>query len=332
MTIEQIYDLGLKMAVAADPRGIAGVNKYLARAKSEYEKMDADNRKFFDPEILKNPYSDSRVHLGEPKKIVKRILAGIDIGPAEVLLASQLNERDRPVDIVIAHHPIGKSLADLHGVMDMAVEVYENFGVPVHAAEKIMEERIKEVGRSVHPSNHYQIIDLARLLKVDLMNTHTFTDNLVSEFVGDYLKKCKPETIGDMVKTLLAIPEYSEGRRRGFGPKIFAGSPNHRIGKFIMEMTGGTNPSNEVYQELSRAGVSTIVGMHMKDEATKKASEFHMNVVIAGHISSDSLGMNLFLDELEKRGVEIVPCGGLIRVSRNKKNHPVKSRGTKKRR
>jgi hypothetical protein len=40
-------------------------------------------------------------------------------------------------------------------------------------------------------------------------------------------------------------------------------------------------------------------------------------VVIAGHISSDSLGVNLFLDELEKRGIEIIPCSGLIRVSRN---------------
>jgi hypothetical protein len=29
--------------------------------------------------------------------------------------------------------------------------------------------------------------------------------------------------------------------------------------------------------------------------------------------------MNLFLDELEKRGIEIIPCSGLIRVSRVKK-------------
>ncbi len=122
-----------------------------------------------------------------------------------------------------------------------------------------------------------------------------------------------------MLKALLEIPEYAEAKRRGAGPKIFAGSPNHRVGKFLVEMTGGTNPSQKVYQELSRAGVSTVIGMHMKDDARDKASEFHMNVVIAGHISSDSLGMNLFLDELEKKGVEIIPCSGLIRIKRNKK-------------
>jgi hypothetical protein len=39
---------------------------------------------------------------------------------------------------------------------------------------------------------------------------------------------------------------------------------------------------------------------------------------VAGHISSDSLGMNIFLDELEKRGIEIIPLGGLTRFSRVK--------------
>ena len=58
--------------------------------------------------------------------------------------------------------------------------------------------------------------------------------------------------------------------------------------------------------------------MHMHEDLLSRANEHHLNVIMAGHMSSDSLGMNLFLDELEKKGVEIVPCGGLIRVSRVK--------------
>jgi hypothetical protein len=38
--------------------------------------------------------------------------------------------------------------------------------------------------------------------------------------------------------------------------------------------------------------------------------------VIAGHMSSDSLGMNQFLDELERKGIEVITCSGLTRVSR----------------
>jgi len=210
-------------------------------------------------------------------------------------------------------------LASLHGVMDIQIEIYARHGVPMHTAEKLMEARIKEVGRSVHASNHYRIIDAARLLGVNLMNVHTPADNLVTSFLNKYLKVNQSDTVADLLKDLCEIPEYNEARMRGAGPKIFAGSPNHRVGKFLIEMTGGTSPSDKVYKELSDAGVSTIVGMHMKETSKEKADEHYMNVVVAGHMSSDSLGMNLFLDELEKKGIEVIPCSGLIRVSRNKK-------------
>jgi putative NIF3 family GTP cyclohydrolase 1 type 2 len=87
-------------------------------------------------------------------------------------------------------------------------------------------------------------------------------------------------------------------------------------GKYVVEMTGGTNPSSKVYPEFSKAGFSTMIEMHMKEDAIQKANEANMNVIITGHMASDSLGMNLFLDELEMKGIEIIPCGGLIRVSR----------------
>ncbi len=319
MDIKQIFNLGLQMAIKADPRGEKGVKKYLARVKKEYEDMNPKERAYFDVDQLTNPYADSRIHTGDEKTQVKRVLTGIDIGVGEVLLASQLNERGKPIDLVIGHHPLGKGLTGLHSVMDIALAVYEKLGLPVHIAEKLMDERIKEVARGVHPANHFQVIDLARALNVNLINTHTTADNLVKKYVRDYIEKRRPETIGDLIDVLLEIPEYQEAKRRGAGPKIFAGDPSHKMGKFIVEMTGGTNPSNKLYESLSQVGVSTVIGMHMKDDARDKANEFHMNVVIAGHISSDSLGMNLFLDELEKKGIEIVPCSGLIRVSRVKK-------------
>jgi hypothetical protein len=60
--------------------------------------------------------------------------------------------------------------------------------------------------------------------------------------------------------------------------------------------------------------------MHIREEDRREAVKHYINIVIAGHIASDSLGMNLILDKLEERGVEIIPCSGLIRESRAKKN------------
>ncbi len=57
--------------------------------------------------------------------------------------------------------------------------------------------------------------------------------------------------------------------------------------------------------------------MHMSPDLRKVAEDNHIHVVIAGHISSDSVGVNLLMDEYERRGVEIVPTSGLIRVRRD---------------
>lgn len=319
LTVQQIFDLGIKVGVAADPRGTKGVKKYLGRIKKEYEALPPKEKEYFDKDNLTNPYPDSRVHVDDGKTQVKRVMAGIDINASEILLASQLTERGKPIDLVIAHHPEGLALANLHAVMQMSTSIFESYGVPVHLAEKIMEERINEVGRGLHPANHYQAVNVAELLKINFINTHTITDNLVDKFMNDYIKTNKPETLKDLMDLLLELPEYQMAKKLGSGPKLFAGSPSNSVGKFLVEMTGGTEPSAKIYQEFSRSGISTIVGMHMRKETLDKANESQLNVVTAGHMSSDSLGMNLFLDELEKKGIEVVPCGGLIRVSRVKK-------------
>ncbi len=319
LTIKQVFELGTKLGIAADPRGPKGVEKYLARVKKQYEKMTPKEKEFFDTDKLTNPYPDGGIHCDDGKTKVKRVFAGIDINGPEILLVSQLNERGKKIDLTIAHHPEGKGLSNLHDVMDMFTDEYISNGVPAHIAEKLTEERLKEIGRGTHPLNHFEVVEIARYLKVNFINTHTITDNMVDKFVREYLFKRKPETLGDIVECLLELPEYQQAKRNGAGPKIIAGAPNHRVGKMMLEMTGGTNPSPKVYEQFSQFGISTIVGMHMRDEAMKNASEVHMNIIIAGHMASDSLGMNLWLDELEKRGIEIMAGGGLIRVSRNKK-------------
>jgi hypothetical protein len=54
-------------------------------------------------------------------------------------------------------------------------------------------------------------------------------------------------------------------------------------------------------EKLAQAGVGTIVAMHMSEDHRKNAEKFHINVVIAGHISSDNLGLNLVFDGIQKK-------------------------------
>ena len=73
-------------------------------------------------------------------------------------------------------------------------------------------------------------------------------------------------------------------------------------------MTGGTEGSKEVFPKLYKAGVRTLVCMHLSDGHFYKAKDNHLNAIIAGHISSDTLGLNLLLDKVEKEAGEELRC------------------------
>ena len=122
--------------------------------------------------------------------------------------------------------------------------------------------------------------------------------------------------MSDVIKGLKTIPEYSIATKRGAGPRILNGDKNCPLGQVYVDFTGGTSGPDENIKALVRAGVNTIVCMHIPEKNLKTAKEYHLNVILAGHMSSDSLGMNLFLDEIECRGVEVIPTSGLIRIKR----------------
>jgi hypothetical protein len=319
MTIQEIFDLAVSLGRRYDFREKSVIDERLARIKKQYDAMAKKEKAFFDVEKLTNPYSDSAIHYTPKKTIaIRRVLAGIDIDGEELLLADKWrNDAGKCVDLVIAHHPVGKALAGLDSVMDLQADIFESYGIPINIAEKLIHKRISEVSRGINAINHYQVVDIARLLDVPFLNVHTPADNMVASFLAKQCKSKNPKYVGDILDMLLDIPEYQEAARQGVPPCLFAGSKDNRAGRIaVSEITGGTEGNPEMYEKLAQAGIGTVLSMHQSEKHREAAEKAHINVVIAGHISSDSIGMNLFLDELEKRGIEIVPCSGLIRHSR----------------
>lgn len=316
MTLQEIYDLALLMAKKADPRGEKGVENYLLRFNKLYEDLPEKKKKYFDKESLNSPYSDSRILFGDPKLKVKKLMAGIDAESSEVLLLDRLNQKGENIDLLISHHPSGHALASLFEVMDLQVDVFESYGVPVNVAHALLEKRKGEVKRKFSPLNHGQAIDAARLLNVPFLALHTIWDNLGNNFMKDHLSKKSFHTAGEVLDYVNEIPEFIEAIKGKAGPTLVSGSPTARAGKVVVSFTGGTNPSKELYEEMAKAGVGTLVEMHVSEDALKELQKLHINVVDTGHMAADSIGANIFLDVLEKRGIEVIPCSGLIRVKR----------------
>ncbi len=309
-----VVDFGMKM----DPRGKAKVKEELLRAKKEYDKLTKREKEFYDQERLLHPYSDTRILLGKKDTDVKTMLVGIDIEVGEVVLADRLREKGEKIDLLFAHHPEGGALAGFFNVMYMQIDILNRIGIPVNIAESLMLDRIREVERKILPANHMRSVDAAKLLDVAFMTCHTAADNCVATYVQGLVDRKKPETLGDIMEILLSIPEYKASARENCQAKIIQGSSSSKTGKVFVDMTGGTEGSKDIFGKLSQAGVSTLICMHLSEGHFKKAKEEHMNVIIAGHIASDNVGLNIMLDELEKKGkLKILTCSGFRRFKRN---------------
>ncbi len=317
MKLSDLYKKAIAFGIENDPRSKDFVVDELQRRNKDYENLSAREKSFFDPESLENPYPDSRILYGDGHIEIKSILAGIDIDVGEVLLADTLKNKNIPVDLILSHHPGGRAYASLHSVMHMQADILHRFGVPINIAEGLMDSRVKEIERKLSPVNHTRSVDAAKLLDIPFLCLHTPADNMVATYLQRSLDEKKPYTLDDIIDMLMEIKEYAEGEKNGAGPKILIGAKNRRSGKIFVDMTGGTEGSKEIFNNLSMSGVNTIVAMHLSEEHRTEAEKNHINVVIAGHIASDNLGLNLLLDGImNDEQIVIRECSGFRRFAR----------------
>lgn len=318
MKLRELYSKAVLTGMKNDPRGRDAVLLELESKKKDYEALKADEKEFFDKESLDNPYADTRILYGIGEEDIKSAIVGIDIEVAEVLLADRLREKGMNIDLIISHHPEGRAYARLYDVMSMQSDILHKFGVPISIAEDLMEGRIKEVERRLMPVNHARPVDAARLLNLPFMCVHTPADNMVASYLQGTLDEKKPYRLSDVLEILKAIPEYKEASYNSAGPNILLGSKTRKAGKIFVDMTGGTGGSKDIFESMASSGINTIIAMHIGDEHRKEAEKHHLNVIIAGHIASDNLGMNLMLDELNKtvEAINIYECSGFRRISR----------------
>lgn len=317
MKLSEILRVAVERGIEADPRGREGVGRLLARERDAYDKLDEADRPYHDAERLTNPYADTRVNAGDPELEVRGMLAGIDMEVGEVLLADRMRSNGEPVDLILSHHPEGQGYARLDLVMGMQADLWHRQGVGLGAADALIAPRAAEVRRKIMPANHYRAVAAAEILGIAMMSCHTPADNCVAAFVQAHLDRESPGTLDGLVKALRAIPEYADAARKGYGPVLIQGSGDARPGKVVVDMTGGTEGPEEALARLSSAGVDTLVGMHYSEEHRKRAEELKLNLVIAGHVSSDTIGMNLVIDAVQAAGDVAVTCtSGMIRVTR----------------
>ncbi len=320
MKLERLYKKAIEVGIDNDLRGKPEIKKILKEEKEKYDKFKDDEKEYYDADRLFNPFSDTRILNGDPKMNVKRVIVGVDMEVGEILLTYLLNkEEGKKIDLIISHHPEGYALAQLYDVMKLQADLLANLGVTISVAEQLMAKRVSEVERRLLPVNHARAVDAAKTMGIPMMCVHTPSDNCVANFLTKTFAKKKPSKLKDIMDILKSIPEYKKSMKLQIPPKIVNGTESNKCGKIFVDMTGGTEGSKEIFEKFANSGVSTLVGMHFSEEHLENAKKANLNMIIAGHISSDVLGLNLLFDEVEKEeNLTFTGISGFERIRRTK--------------
>lgn len=241
---------------------------------------------------------------------LSKVLIGVDMETPELLLAKELG-----YDCVISHHPKAEgSTVNFSKVMDVQVDKMVSYGVPINKAQKMLRKKQASVELGGHVSNYDRHASAAKLLDMPYMNIHLPADIITEAIVQKHLDSAFEEnpkkTLGDVINALNEMPIYKEALA---GPVIRVGSKDDYAGNIAVLMAGGTNGGADVFKTYFEAGVGTIVCMHVPEDVKKAVQEQNIgNVIVAGHMASDSIGLNVIIDAWKKEGLEVTKMSGIL--------------------
>lgn len=244
---------------------------------------------------------------------MQRLMFGIDIGTAELLLARQLG-----MDGVIAHHPAGGS-ATLHfpEVLTRQIELLIEHGVPADAAREAAQPLISRSMMSAHAANFDHVPSVARLLGMPVCNIHLPLDELgrrimVATIDEHLITLDRAPVVQDAIDALLTLPELANAQTRIMVP---VGAFDNPLGKLAVIHGAGTNGGARIAQALFDHGIGTVLYIHCAADEVARLRESSAttggNLIVSGHIASDMIGINRYVAVIEERGVEVVRMSGL---------------------
>jgi len=236
---------------------------------------------------------------------IRKILFGIDAGVPELLLAKQLG-----YDAVIAHHPVGGTAAiNFHQVFKRHVQQMVAAGVPVEEAEKTVKKKLEQLEVEAHTRNYAHAVDVAKLLKMPYMNIHTPLDDVGRKIMSEQINSRIRED-SKVQEVVSALKELGEFKNAVTEIKIRLGKPENLAGKVVVSHGAGTNGGYEIAKTYFKHGVGTVVYIHISaGDLEKLKVDGERNLIVTGHIASDSVGINPLIKEMEKRNISVTSIG-----------------------
>ena len=252
---------------------------------------------------LKEVPEDSTIYVNGSK--IRKVLFGIDASVPELLFAKQLG-----CDAVIAHHPPGGTAAvNFHQVFRRHIQQMVTAGVPVEEAEKAVAKKLEQLEVEAHTRNYAQAVDVADLLKMPYMNIHTPLDEVGRKIMSEQINS-RTRKDSKVQEEVSALKELGEFKNAVTEIKIRLGKPGNPAGKVVVSHGAGTNGGYEIAKTYFKHGIGTVVYIHISaGDLEKLKADGAGNLIVTGHITSDSVGINPLIKELEKRNLSVTSIG-----------------------
>ena len=249
-----------------------------------------------------------------PAANVRRALFGIDADSGDLLIAKQLG-----YDLLINHHPTGGgSQVNFPQVLAKHGIILERAGVPKEVARRAVEALLDEHESAAHARNYDHLPSEARLLGMPLMAIHNPCDEIGRRVMDETLRAGLPReaTVRDGIAVLNRLPEFQKALTKIV---VRMGDERHALGKWVVIHGAGTNGGYPVAKAAFDHGIDTVFYIHIDAGHLRRLREEYgrggpKNLVVTGHIASDSIGINVLIRELRKRGVTVDAFGGVLDV------------------
>jgi len=251
---------------------------------------------------------DSAIHV--PGDRIERILFGIDLRAPELVIASA-----RGYHCAISHHPVGgRSTLEFHHVLARHVDQMIDAGVPRAVAEETMRTTIEERRILNATANYDHDPSVAALLGIPYLNIHTPLDEIGRRRMAEAAAGLgERATVAELVERFYAT--FGEFRNAATEIEVLVGRPGNPIGRVVVSHAAGTNGGYPVAKAYFDHGIDTVIYIHCRAaDARKLIDEFGEteNLIVTGHIASDSVGINPYVDRLREEGLEVTTFSGII--------------------
>jgi hypothetical protein len=257
---------------------------------------------------MKHLPEDSTIYV--PGDNISKILYGIDIGASELLYAKQ-----KEFNCVISHHPVG--LINRWKVFWRHEKQLISKGVSKKKAKEVVEKRILALKFAAHARNYDAIPSFARLIEIPFLNIHCPSDELGRRLISASIETLVDETSNPSLEEVKIHLEQSfcEFQKAQTRIEIAKGVEDNYLGNWIFSHGALTNGGFDIAKCYYQHDVDTVLYIHIPPAELFQILKLNKGqLIITGHLASDSIGINPFLNALEERGIHITAIGGLIRV------------------